>query len=92
MMVSRTIIASESPAASVSIARKPRVRQVGFETAVTALVFAHKLKVAVARSHMSSAAPAGRSRAKSVSVRGDNDGSCRTATADGLFELPSVKC
>ena len=92
-MVSRTIIAP--PAPSASVARKPRVRQVGFETAVTAIIFAQKLKVAVARSHTRSAASVGRSRAKSMSVRGamgDNDVPCRTVTADGLLGLPTVRC
>ncbi|KAF8550806.1 hypothetical protein OG21DRAFT_1513531 [Imleria badia] len=92
-MVSRTTVAS--PAASASGALEPRARKVGFETAVTAVIFAQKLKVAVARSHMRSAAPVGRSRAKSVSVRGatgDNNAPCRTVTADGLLGLPAVKC
>jgi hypothetical protein len=92
-MVSRTIIAP--PAASAFVTRKPRVRQVGFETAVTAVIFAQKLKVAVVRSHTRLAASVGRPRAKSVSARGamgDNDIPCRTVTADGLLGLPTVKC
>ena len=92
IMVSRTIIAS--PTASASLAGKPRVRQVGFETAVTAVIFAQKLKIAVARSHTRSAAPVGRSRAKSVSVKGsigDNNVPSHAVTADGHLGLPSVK-
>lgn len=96
-MVSRTsVIVSPGLAASASVVRKPRVRQVGFETAVTAILFAQKLKVAVARSQRApSAAPVGRSRTKSVSIRGnvgDKDVPCRTVTADGLLGLPTVKC
>lgn len=93
-MVSRTIIAS--PAASAPVALEPKARQVGFETAVTAVIFAQKLKVAVARSHARSAAPVGRSRAKSVSVRGgtgeDNNVPCRTVTGDGLLGIPTATC
>jgi len=84
--MSRTIIAS--PAA--------HKRQVGFETAVTAVIFAQKLKDAAALSHGRSPTPVGGYRPVHISVRGTAAGDnvpCRAAAADTPLGLvTAVKC
>ena len=80
-MVSRTMIVSS--AAGAPITPKPEAGQVGFETAVIAVIFAHKLKVAVART---------RKQLAMMSVDNGLSLPCRAVTADGFPALSVVEC